>query len=250
MSWFETVTGTSNAERQAWRDNFNGGYAVGAGASFYNSHLPGAGGGGSLGGSKTEVGGAVKGTGTPGPAPTTTVKHVEPTNTGRGGGPVLVKDDWSPTRYAPNQPGGPVTTGNPGPGQQVGTGPGTGGGGFLGLPDLSNGYGPMKIKVKDQATGGLVGGIYWEPSPWQSDVEEFWEPRYGEPGEWLGGIANIAVDLHHNAGRLNDWISDTWNKETKVKPADFSNMTPPDWDFDSDLRWAIESSAGNVGGGF
>lgn len=252
MSWFETVTGTSNSERQAWRDNFNGGYAVGAGASFYNAHLPGAGGGGSLGISKSGSDGQVKGSGNAVPTPTgTTVKNVQPTNTGRGGGPTIEKD-WSPTRYAPNQAGGPVTTGNPGPGQQAGTGPGTGGGW---------GGGPVKLKPKDnpEFTQIVMGGHNIVHDAGWSDGGDM-EDRWGEWGGGIGGLGVMAADLW-STGRVvmrdkvkeaDSWLSQTFNSGTTFsnKPADFSNMTSPGWDFGADMRWLNEDLAGSVGGGF
>lgn len=83
----------------------------------------------------------------------------------------------------------------------IGTGPGNAavarvpqsGGGSL----TFSGPGPLTPKVKDAATGGYA-GVEVKPNPWFSDVENWWEPRYGEPGEWLGGIVNIGADAVFN----------------------------------------------------
>lgn len=220
MSWFEDVTGTSNSERQAWRDNFNGGLAVGAGASFYNAGYSG-GGGGSLGGSKTEVGGVVKGAGTPGPAPTTTVKHVEPTgNTGRGGGPTIVKDngEWSPTRYAPNQAGGPVTTGNPGPGQQAGTGAGTGTMTGTFWPTKHKNDGPTKQKDDDGLTEndnyrytGIGFGLTWASNRLTA-MGQALEDEMGEIGGIPFQITKLTEEIAINGTRLGSHMYGVgWN---------------------------------------
>lgn len=255
MSWFEDVTGTSNAERQAWRDNFNGGFAVGAGADFYNA---GKSGGGSLGSSKSGSDGQVKGGGNAGPTPTvTTVKVTQPTNTGggRGGGPTLVKDtsNWSPTQYAPNQAGGPVTTGNPGPGQQVGTGPATGGGW---------GGGPVKLKPKDnpEYTQIVIGGHKMKQDPGWSDGGDF-EDRWGEVGGAIGGLGTMGADLwrtfNSNFAPSSGYVPRGGNAwETTVGPAfyDAAGWAVDLWnDNNAVMSSARLDATGNVvrtGGGF
>lgn len=76
---------------------------------------------------------------------------------------------------------------------------------------------PMTTKIKDEVTGGYV-GISWLPNPWFSDVDKFWEPRMGEPGEWLGGIVNIGADVAFNTYRLGDYFS-----------SEFKGAKPEDW---------------------
>lgn len=118
----------------------------------------------------------------------------------------------------------------------LGIGPGA-----LGIPATA----PLKPKIKDVATGGFAG---WqiEANPWFSDVENFGEPRYGEPGEWLGGLVNMGADAVWNAGRawnatgrpgdigstvdrlqrnLGGWISDAPNRVNGPMP----RQEPVDW---------------------
>lgn len=53
------------------------------------------------------------------------------------------------------------------------------------------------------ATDGFA-GFELKANPWFTDVQDFWEARYGEPGEWLGGIVNIGADAVYNAKRAVD----------------------------------------------
>lgn len=114
------------------------------------------------------------------------------------------------------------------PGISIGSGPGNP---FAGTPPLTPGK-------KDKATGGHA-GFEIHPNPWFSNVEDFWETRYGEPGEWLGGGINIGADLVYNlpgvidAAGVNprtpgvgaEWFQETY--ETNVKPPD--KQEPVDW---------------------
>lgn len=79
-----------------------------------------------------------------------------------------------------------VATGGPGSG---GSGPGarsvlSGGARLPGLPDQ------RQIRV---------GELLLFPDERFPDVEEWWEPRYGEPGELVGGIVNMSADGIKNA---------------------------------------------------
>lgn len=72
-------------------------------------------------------------------------------------------------------------------------------------PGKSDVFGPAPLTPgkKDKATGGYA-GFEVMPNPWFSNVEDFWETRYGEPGEWLGGILNIGADVVYNIPRAVD----------------------------------------------
>lgn len=61
--------------------------------------------------------------------------------------------------------------------------------------------GPLQSKLKVTHTQLLLGNTGWAHNPRWSDTAE-WEERYGEPGDWLGGIVTMGVDLGHNADRL------------------------------------------------
>lgn len=60
--------------------------------------------------------------------------------------------------------------------------------------------GPLKPKLKRNFTQLLLGTSGWSHDPGWSDTEE-WEARYGEPGDWLGGVTLGVVDTIHNADR-------------------------------------------------
>lgn len=114
----------------------------------------------------------------------------------------------------------PTTGKPPGKPMNIGVGPGNP---FVGPAPLTPGK-------KDKATGGYA-GFEIHPNPYFSNVEDFWETRYGEPGEWIGGILNVGADLIYNApGAINsmginpstpglgaDWYSE---RAGQVKPPD------------------------------
>lgn len=79
----------------------------------------------------------------------------------------------------------------------VATGPRAGGSGAGSSLAIS---GPLEVGIKDSATGILTGGGWWHSNPWWSDTEE-WEARYGEPGDWLGGVVVAGADLAFNVAR-------------------------------------------------
>lgn len=70
--------------------------------------------------------------------------------------------------------------------------------------------GPLQPKLKPTHTQLLLGGTGWNHDPDWSDTAE-WEERYGEPGDWLGGIVTMGVDLGVNARRM--W--DAWDVQVK-----------------------------------
>lgn len=122
---------------------------------------------------------------------------------GRGNGaPAAAAPGNGAVSLGPGNPG--VTTGGGGggngPGEaSAGNKPGAG----PAAPVVTTG--PLTVKTKNTATGlqiGLPGG--WATNPKWSDTAE-WEERYGEPGDWLGGIVTMGVDLGLNLKRFDDW---------------------------------------------
>lgn len=126
---------------------------------------------------------------------------------------------------------GQQSTGGDEGGGQPTTGPGSGGASNTPTPEAvpgvgakpkpsfgvgagSIGYtlGPVtgpgsKVKMPQKADGQRkvpvpYGGdevLILEPDERFPDVEDWWEPRYGEPGEWIGGGINMAIDADKNA---------------------------------------------------
>ncbi|MFC3705918.1 hypothetical protein ACFOOL_14265 [Devosia honganensis] len=176
MDWYDRVTGTTEYQRQSWRDNYNDGRAAGDWTGSVNARLDrereafqgATWSGSSSQPSALELARSMgSGSGTSG------------ASTGSGGGG--------------SGPGSPrVTTGRGGGGR------GSGSNLVLSTP------GPLEIGVKDEGTGLLVGGDWWQSNPWWSDASE-WEERYGEPGDWIGGVVVASADLMFNAGRFADW---------------------------------------------
>ncbi|QCS37243.1 hypothetical protein [Tortoise microvirus 74] len=123
----------------------------------------------------------------------------------------------------------PVVAGGTGAGAGVAntSGPASGGSG-PGSPAVVSGDKPGKggaLEPKRKATHtqlqiGLPGG--WTHNPNWSDTAE-WEERYGEPGDWLGGIVTMGVDVGHNAKRAWEWWQDNGRDSEWMKPkVDFS----------------------------
>lgn len=176
---FNEVTGQSDYERQSWRDSYNGGRAAGDITGNVNRELDrqrDAFQGATWSGSSTqysalELAQRMGGAGQPVAA--------SGSGASKSGGP-----GNEVVKQGPNEQGRPA--GGSGPGSKLVL--------FMGEP-------PLKPKTKDTATGGYA-GIEVHPNRWFSDVEEWWEPRYGEPGEWLGGIVNIGADAVSNTWRI------------------------------------------------
>ena len=81
---------------------------------------------------------------------------------------------------------------------------------------------PSSIVAGDAPTASEVGlkdrfGI--EIDPGTPDAAVF-EQRYGEPGDWIGGVYVAGADAFHNA---KSYVSDLWDDATKKDPA-FSAM--------------------------
>lgn len=214
--WFDKVTGSNDYERQSWRDNYNGGRAAGDWTGNNNaridaeraSHDGGTHSGSSFQDrySREEMNLAMKhGITLPAlvqmardPGPGVEVRH-QSASTGPG---VTYASTGAGVIAGPGAPGVPTgaTTGPGAPAAST-----KGGGGSLSFsfgPGMNPfaGPAPLKPKIKDTATGGFT-GFEVKGNPWFSDVENFGEPRYGEPGEWLGGILNIGADVFYNLPR-------------------------------------------------
>lgn len=186
MSWFNDVTGSNDYERQSWRDSYNGGRAAGDLTGNVNARLDqerrdyqGA----TWSGSSSEY------------------SALE-----------LARVVGSPQAQQTASAGPGVSGAVTGASGQITSGPGasavsrsaaTAGPGaspkkrdtLILLPEA-----PLENGAKLKATDGYA-GVRFEANPWFSDVENWGEPRYGEPGEWLGGILNIIADGGWNVGR-------------------------------------------------
>lgn len=221
MSWFSDVTGRSSYSQQSWRDNYNGGKAAGDWTGGVNAQLDreraafqGATWiGSSLLPSALEVA-RLYGFGS-----------AQTTYAFNGKDRSFTQVETAPARPATSGPSAPVAgaSATAGPGNAAASagaekptaGPGatgtvtigpitvTPGNIGTGKPMVELGPAPLKEKTKLTATGGFA-GFKFEANPWFSHVENWGEPRYGEPGEWLGGILNIGADLAWNTGRAAD----------------------------------------------
>lgn len=170
----------SSYEQQSWRDSFNGGKAAGDWTGNHNARLDAerAAFGTTWSGSSTQPSALQLAQSFVGSGPAVgSVAAGGPANSGVGPGNPLIST-------APQV----VTAG---PGRRV----------------VVFGGGPLSVKTKDTATGGYA-GVGVNPNPWFSDVENWWEPRYGEPGEWLGGIVNIGADAVFNVRSWADALRD------------------------------------------
>jgi hypothetical protein len=248
VSYFNDVTGTSDFERQSWRDSYNGGRAAGDITGNVNRQLDR---------ERDAFGTTWSGS-------SSQYSALELAQRGGGGGSVGNPLAGQGGKAGGSGPGaGVVSYGGASPG---GAGPGNAavaqrpGGGSLTLG------GPLSTKIKMTATGGYA-GIPVLPNPFFSDVENWWEPRYGEPGEWLGGIANIAADGVWAAGRFADWGFNTdtvsnkrrdgqalndWTKAQLAGPGSLPGIAASvgDWDRNGAARidqWFVDTFAPKMG---
>lgn len=167
----------SDTTRQAWRDNYNGGRAAGDFAGVYSNH------GGSSDHSVSS-GQTAGDSDKQGGASASVQRVVASVPTAGPGSPAVATARSVPTR---------------GPGAfAFGVGPVS----HVAVSDLP----PLEMGHKDSGTNILAGGDWWQGNPWWSDTEEF-EARYGEPGDWVGGIVVFGADLTFNAARAVDWLS-------------------------------------------
>ncbi|QCS37236.1 hypothetical protein [Tortoise microvirus 73] len=86
---------------------------------------------------------------------------------------------------------GTANTSGPGSG---GSGPGSGG--------VVAPAGPLKAKMKNTATQ-IMFGVPIVPNPWVSNADQG-EERWGEPGDWLMGVAVMGADALYNTFRAVD----------------------------------------------
>lgn len=104
---------------------------------------------------------------------------------------------------------------------RAGTGPGVPGATTSRSSNLPSPFGggpggPRATAFQTQQVGGLT-LLIDQSFP---NVEDFWEPRYGEPGEFVGGIVNIAADVVANdrAGNIDRWAADAIRQSITVHP--------------------------------
>lgn len=211
--WFHSVTGTTPESQQAWRDNFNGGWAAGDWTGNHNRSIASERyDAGEWNQSVAHYGGYTQPNAVPDgytrtySADGNTVYITRPN---AGGGSLATTGvgtpggNGGPTAVAPSQPGGTV----PGPGQTNKKGPGwyEQGGGYYTIQTMGGKNKLPTVQSKD-VQELMVGGGGLASNPWFSNAED-WEIRYAEPGEWVGGLAVMAADAIYNTGRLVDWYT-------------------------------------------
>ncbi|HTN61992.1 MAG TPA: hypothetical protein VL147_10595 [Devosia sp.] len=257
--YFDRVTGTNDYERQSWRDSYNDGRAAGDLTGSINARLD-------------AERGAFQGATWSGSSRQPSALEFARMGGARSG---LALVDGRTVR-AGSDTTGQGSSKSSGPGNQVAVSgpvkPGRPAGGSGAGSRLVVSGAPLKASIKDTAVGGYA-GVQVLPNPWFSDVQEWWEPRAGEPGEWLGGIVNIGADTVFNTGRLIDQLSGTrivspreergWLQDAQSRPGVYSSFGEAVADFDR--KWASFaedhfgtpangpisfSVPGRVGGGF
>lgn len=233
---FAELTGRSDYERQSWRDSYHGGKPAGdwSGGVAARLEWERATYGATVSGSSREYSASelwqIRASGDTGAI----ARDKSERRASQQGRAPASAGPGNPTVAAVSHKGPhPVPTGGAGVGGVASGAPGaiTGPGapvaktGPKGGSLITFGTPPLKQKVKDSATGGHV-GLPVHANPWFSDVEEFWEPRYGEPGEWAGGFVNMFADLvYGTAGHADAFHStvkgweDAWNSVDFDKPS-------------------------------
>ncbi|QMV02144.1 hypothetical protein GHV40_11930 [Devosia sp. D6-9] len=198
--YFDRVTGSTEYERQSWRDSYNGGWAAGDWTGNTNARIAA---------EREAFNGA--------------------TWEGSSSQPSAL--EWARMGGGLSLPaGGAGASQTAGPGNaRVGTsGASSGVGSGAGAGAVVTG--PLTVKVNDEATGLLLGGGWWKSNPFWSDANE-WENRYAEPGEWVGGIVTMGADVLYNFARGADYFFDTRltsGKPTKVLE-EASKSSPGAW---------------------
>lgn len=185
MSWFNEVAhgGISEFERQSWRDIYNDGRAAGDLTGATNARLDAerdAFQGATWGGSSTRY----------------SALELARLHDGVGAGAASV-GVGSPRSSGPGNEA--TATGPVQPGKAPG---GAGAGSRLTFS------GPLAVEVKEEATGMLLGGPWFQPNPWWSNTDQ-WEERHGEPGDWIGGFVTMGADAVFNAARAVDAVTGT-----------------------------------------
>lgn len=172
-TWFDTVTGTNDFERQSWRDNFNGGNAAGDFTGNVNARLErerSANYGATESGSSTQYSAAE----------VNAMVHALPDRT--------QAEIRGAAQGLPQQAVITNVTGAP----AIGGGTGLAVGAFQGPFGSAVGY-----KIQDIAFGGFD----WRGAPHTSNAEDA-ETRYGDIGSAVYGIAAFGLDAGHNAARM------------------------------------------------
>lgn len=183
--WMQSVTGRTNAEHQAWRDNYNGGWAAGDWTGNVNAGIAWE--RAAAGEDNPEIRDRLPAGLTP-----QMISGKATSNPNRGGGSSAGGSVGQ--GVSPSQSGAKAPT-------PTGARPTTGGGKITGGSASPVGQFPswdifqpaMKNTLEREVTDGMVAGFEYYANPWFSDVEKYWEPRGGEPGEWIGGILNTVI---------------------------------------------------------
>jgi len=184
--YFDRVTGSTEYERQSWRDSYNGGRAAGDLTGNTNARIAA---------ERDAFGTTWSGSSSQPSALELAQNYDFYFNNGIGNGGL-------PAGYA-----GSSQTAGPG-NARVGTSGASSGGVGSGAGAGAVVTGPLKVKINDEATGLLLGGDWWKSNPFWSDANE-WENRYAEPGEWVGGIVTMGADGLYNFARGVDYFFDT-----------------------------------------
>jgi len=180
--YFDRVTGSTEYERQSWRDSYNGGWAAGDWTGNTNARIAA---------EREAFNGATWEGSSSQPSALEWARM--------GGGLSIPAGGTGVSQTA--GPGNP-RAGTAGASQGSGVGSGAGAGAVVTPPP------PLKVVINDEGTGLLLGGNWWKSNPYWSDANE-WENRYAEPGEWVGGLALMAADGWYNLQRFDRWRQDT-----------------------------------------
>lgn len=143
----------------------------------------------------------------------------------------------------------------PSSGQQASSGntPSTAGPGAGGVEDTPNVPGPggrarATVGAGSIGQGVQLGDFYLFPDERFPNVEDFWEPRYGEPGELVGGIVNMTVDAIGPQGNLERWLQEEAAKAVKVEPGSIADHVIT-WAQSGNVMSDIKNVAAGVGEG-
>lgn len=103
-------------------------------------------------------------------------------------------------------------------------------GAMVTTPVTGAGGAPLRL----QTTPGFAGGWEVPQAPGWSDVGDFWEQRYGEPGEWVGGIVVGGADLLWGIGNAHQNAVQN-NVMPKVRGPDY--VDPLSLEGEPDFNW-------------
>lgn len=231
---FAELTGRSDYERQSWRDSFHGGKPAGDWSGGVAARLEW---------ERETYGATVSGS-------SREYSAAELWQIRASGDTGAIARDKSERRAsqqgrspASAGPGNPTVVSHKGPHPVPTTGPGVPAVAVgkpvpvLGAGAAAVATGPLKIKVKQTATGIVTGKWPWSVSPGWSNTDQ-WEERYGEPGDWLGGLVTMGADLGYNLKLAYDAARPGWASAT---PADKQEEQPRYYDgwvtYDEGSTW-------------